>query len=96
MNASRFASTMGQPGAHFDSAANALMERLYGEGATVVNSMTHASSEHAGDGGIWITLVVRYIPAIARSEDDDPACVCGIHRSEHLLVGWNEWESRRS
>ena len=24
--------------------------------------------------------------------DDDPRCVCGVHRSEHLLCGCGEWE----
>lgn len=28
-------------------------------------------------------------------DHEDPACVCGVHRSEHLLCGCGEWERRR-
>lgn len=30
------------------------------------------------------------------TEDDDPQCVCGVHRSEHALCGCGEWERRKT
>lgn len=44
----------------------------------------------------------KHVPEEDRYEDDDPVCVCGVHRSEHKLCGCGEgfqrkleWEKER-